>query len=189
MTDAPYRARGVPSALCGTLSALLASSLSVSAHAVAGGAAPDLGLTLILTTALATILVGAPRRRRGLPTALGTLALSQLGMHALLELLSTHSHQASTVAYITFNPLVMVASHAVATLVGALLLTHADHVLRRGLGMVHRGVERLRGLLAGTARPVADGVPCLVPLTAGPSRRFRIQAGRVNTRRGPPRTP
>ncbi|WP_232237576.1 MULTISPECIES: hypothetical protein [Actinoalloteichus] len=177
--------RGALSTLSGTLTAGIASSLSVSAHALAGGTAPNLGLTLILTALLAAGLIATPGRRRSLPATLLTLTFAQLGMHLLLEALSNHGHPAAAETT-GFDPLLMIGAHAAATIIGALLLTHAEQVLRRGLGAFARSVARLRLLLIDG--PVVDTPRSsdIAPLTIGQSRHARVLARRANTRRGPP---
>ncbi|MBB5922852.1 hypothetical protein FHR81_003909 [Actinoalloteichus hoggarensis] len=157
----------------------------MSAHALAGGSAPGLGLTLVLTALLAAALLAAPNRSRSLRATLLTLTAAQLGMHLLLEALSAHGHSATAVTA-ELDPLLMVGAHAAATIVGALLLTQAERVLCRGVGAFARSVARLRRLLTGEPLVVPALRGTLTPLTSGQSRHDQVLARRANTRRGPP---
>ncbi|HWM04719.1 MAG TPA: hypothetical protein VNP92_20470 [Actinophytocola sp.] len=175
-------APGAPGAR-GWLLASCSAALAIAAHASAGGNLSDSALTVLLTAVLAwggTALA----RRGGLVVLVGVLGATQLAQHLLLTEIagSTHGHS------LTPPPVdgwLMFATHAVATLLSALLVLRAD----AALGAVHAAVAWMVGRLqalcparpeAATANLVARSVP------ARPGVLLEVLLRQVSARRGPP---
>jgi hypothetical protein len=177
MTGQSAPTRGVPRVLRGGLLAATAAALAVTAHGLAGGGWPDSGFTLLLTALLAAAGTALAGRRRGLPTILGALAVSQLGLHLLLTDLDPH--RGTGVVGVDWR--VMTAAHAVAVLLTALVLTRAEAAV----------FAVAAALAAVLPRRLASG-----PVTTPPRQRLlpgvpvatelRVLFHRVCLRRGPP---
>jgi hypothetical protein len=164
--------------LRGTAAAGSSAALAVAGHAVAGGALPPAGLTVVLTALLAGAGVALADRQRGLGAILAAVGGSQLAMHVLLERLG-HAHAGGT-----DRPVLMFVGHAVAAVVVACALAGAER-------SVFAVVAVLRWLLRGVT--VAAGLPPLpgagtTVVAAGPSGSITVDVvlRRVNARRGPP---
>lgn len=111
-------------------SALVVVVLSLAFHLLAGGSTPDLstvgGLTAATTMAAATLT-----RRRVRPVSLVLLlALAQVALHLGFESVAPHGAHG---AHGHSAPLPMTATHAIATVLSALVLLHGQALLRRGL--------------------------------------------------------
>ncbi|HEX2132495.1 MAG TPA: hypothetical protein VHH15_13145 [Actinophytocola sp.] len=154
------------------------AALTVTAHGSAGGTVADSSLTALLATLLAwggTSLA----RRGGLVTLVGVLAVTQAAQHVLLtEIAHVHSPGESV------NGWLMLGTHAVATLLSAVLLVRAGGAVARVAAAVRWLVGRLQALCpappAGPARPVSAQV------TARPGVLLEVLLRRVLPRRGPP---
>lgn len=96
------------------------TALTIAAHVAGGGGMPDLGLTLVPTLLIAGGGVFLLDRRPSRSTILAVLASSQAAMHTLMAL-SDHD------GAMTWR---MLAGHALATVLLATVLGHADAVLR-----------------------------------------------------------
>jgi hypothetical protein len=107
--------------LRGVALALTSATLAVAAHVVAGGMAPDTGLTALLTVGVAAVGVAMADRRRGTGALLLALGGAQVGMHLILSI-PEHGVMASGAG----NGWLMTGAHAVAVLVSAGLLARAD---------------------------------------------------------------
>lgn len=164
----------------GVLLALCSAALSISAHATAGGARSDIALTALLTTLLAW--GGASLARRGgLLALIGVLGATQLGQHLLLtEIATTHAH--ATPAPI--NGWAMFTTHAVATVMTAVLLLRTGTALNWVYAAWAWLTVRLRTLVAGPVPAVAGPRP--TPTPARPGQLLEILLRRVLARRGPP---
>lgn len=155
----------------GLVTAGLCSLLIAVGHVLAGGAVPDLALLVVLFPLLVGV-VGVARGRSMLATLL-TLAGGQLALHLLLALLHPHAAGPDTPT--------MVALHAGATVVVAVLLHHAD-----GAVAAVGSALRRRLVLSQPGAPPADApLPSLRVTTNGPPPR-RHALATVPARRGPP---
>jgi hypothetical protein len=108
----------------GAAAALLTVTLSVGAHALAGGPASGAGvaLTAVLACALGGFAAGS--RHRGTPGLIALLAAGQVLAHLVLAA-AGHSHGAAGRS----APL-MVGAHAAAVAAGAVLIAAADRLCR-----------------------------------------------------------
>src|SRR5919112_640122 len=112
-----------PRLLRGLVTAGLSTLLIAVGHVLGGGAVPDLAVLLVLFPLLTGAIVGLADRCRSTSATLATLAGGQYALHVLLGLL--HPHEAATGP----SAVTMFALHAVATLVVAVLLRHADRAV------------------------------------------------------------
>lgn len=165
--------RGAPRRLRGVVTAGLATLLIAVGHVLAGGAVPDLALLVVLFPLLVGVV--GPARGRSFTATFAVLAGGQLALHLLLAVLHPHGPAAGP------DAATMVAVHAAATVVVAVLLYHAD----RAVAAVGSALRRVL-VLARPAGPPADApLPALrVAALAPPSRRRALAA--VPARRGPP---
>lgn len=171
--------RGVLRALRGGLLAVTSGGLSVAAHAVGGGMAPDAAVTVVATLLVAGAGIALADRRRGRLAILGVLGGAQLAVHLLLTALSPHDMVGVTMPP-AVDPVTMTAAHALAALGTGLVLARAESAvfgLAAALGLLlPRRWTPLPVVAVGTvAVPTDPGRPVLGVL-------FR----RVLTRRGPP---
>lgn len=172
--------RGVLRALRGGLLAVTSGGLSVAAHTIGGGMAPDPAVTVVGTVLLAGAGCALADRRRGPLAILAVLGTAQLAVHVLLSTLGPHDVAGVAVAP-AVDPVTMTAAHAVAALATGLLLARAESAVF--------GLAAALGLLLPrrwTPPPVdAAGTPLVVP--AAPLRPvLDVLFRRVRTRRGPP---
>lgn len=180
VTRRPTPVRGALRVVRGSALAVVSGVLAVAAHAVGGGMAPDLGLTVLLTAGVAAVGVALADRRRGLGVILPVLAAAQVASHVLLTLVGTGTGGGMSAPPV--NPLVMTAAHAVAVVLTALLLAHADAL-----------VFRVAGALARLL-PVCWTVPARVAHVAAPpladayDRALAVLLTLASPRRGPPVT-
>ncbi|MGH3756587.1 hypothetical protein [Actinophytocola sp.] len=165
------------------LLASCAAALAIAAHGTGGGEVSDWALTALFTAVLAwggTSLA----RRGGLPTVVVVLGTTQIAQHLLLTEIAggVHAHE------LTPPPVdgrLMLATHAVATLITAVLLLRADAALAATRAAVAWLVGRLRALCppppedTGT-ETVATGLP------ARPGELLEVLLRQVSPRRGPP---
>ncbi|WP_231104604.1 hypothetical protein [Haloechinothrix halophila] len=149
--------------------------LTISAHTAAGGGLPDPATTIALTGLLGWLATAISDRVSGTTGILATLSVAQLLLHSALTLISGH-HGAPA-----FDPGLMTMSHAVATLLIALLLSHTE----RGLLLVAASLRRLLPVVF-TPAPPPHGTPGVVLCSPVPDDYVRVLLRRVCTRRGPP---
>jgi hypothetical protein len=155
----------------GVLLAVSSGGLASTAHALAGGGAPDTALTLLLTMLVGWTGAGLAEKTRGPLGVLAVLGGAQVAMHLVLSGMMSHGLPSPG----------MVLAHAGATAATALLLSHAESLLlaaaagiRRLLPVVHRCL------------PVPAG-PAPVPIrSTGNTALFSVLVRRVYGRRGPP---
>jgi hypothetical protein len=156
----------------------LSALLTAVGHMAGGGAMPDLAVLVVLLPLLTYGFLGVAGRCRGVLGTIGVLAAGQLILHHLLELLHPAQHGAQAALAPGAQ---MVAMHAIATLVIALVLRLAD----RGIAAVSEALARV--LPRRLAPPPADR-PLRVLALPDPSVPARL--ARVFTiahvRRGPP---
>jgi hypothetical protein len=109
---------------------LLGSALTVltlAGHTSAGGALDVVGagVTAVVAVALAVALSA---RALSFPLLLAVLLAGQGLLHVLVTITAGHAHAG---AGPSSHPVVMVAAHALAALVAAVLITHADRLAAR----------------------------------------------------------
>lgn len=167
----------------GWLLASCSAALAIAAHGTAGGELSDAALTVLLTAVLAWGGC-ALARRGGLLTIVVALGATQLAQHLLLTEIagSTHDHAPVLPAA---NGWLMVAAHALATLLTALLLLRADAALAAigaAVGWLVGRLQTLRPAPPASARSHAarPNVP------ARPGELLEVLLRRVSPRRGPP---
>lgn len=100
--------------------------LTITAHALGGGALPDLGLTVLVTVLFGGVGFALADRRRGPLAILAVLATGQALTHAMLVWLN-HSHAAGHVGVLS-GPRMLLA-HAAVTGITALLLAKAESLI------------------------------------------------------------
>lgn len=173
-------AQGALRALRGAGLAITAASLSVAAHAAAGGSLPDPVTTAIVTALLVGAGTALADRRRGPFTIVGALGLTQLTLHLFLQLSGSHQgHQGHH--GLPFDPAVMVAGHLLAAVVTGLVLARAEQALFV--------VARVLALVLPRKH---SALPVVVPLRTvcipAPTQRVIAQLirRRIHTPRGPP---
>ncbi|HKV19024.1 MAG TPA: hypothetical protein VJR50_08310 [Mycobacterium sp.] len=159
--------------LRGIAAGLLTAALAVAAHGVGGHAVPSgtaAALLAVLSAMVGALTTTMPRASDA-RVLLGLLAAGQLIGHLMLAA-AGHSHGA------TAQPTAaMLAAHALAVLVGAVLIASADRLCR--------AVSRV---LAVTVRPVVPLVPArsiVVAFADHPQRSALLLAASVS-HRGPP---
>lgn len=170
-------ARGVLRVLRGGTLAVCSTVLATAAHAAAGGGVPDMGLVVLVMVLLAAGGAGLARRRRSLPGIVGVLTLTQVVLHFLLA--SAEGHESREAVY--WPGWHMVAAHAVAVLLTALVLTRAESaVFALAAALAHLIPRPLILVPAGSAHH--DPVVVAEPV----HRVLRVLLCRVCPRRGPP---
>lgn len=149
--------------------------LTIWAHAAAGGHLPDPVTAIALTGTLGWLATMVSDRVHGTIGILATLSVAQVLLHSALTLHSGHH------AVPAFDPALMTASHALATVVIALLLSRTE----RGLLLVAASLRRLLPVVF-TPVPPPHGAPGAVLFPPIPDDYVRTLLRRVCTRRGPP---
>jgi hypothetical protein len=154
----------------GAVLAGLSALLAAVGHAAAGGTVPDMAVLVPVLPLLAWTFTGAASRCQSLLGTAAVLAVGQFVLHTAIEVVHA-SH--------TGPP--MLAGHAVATVVTALAMRHAD----RGAAALTAALRRV--LPRRLVPPPADRpLPTLaVPGPAIPARLARAFAV-AHVRRGPP---
>lgn len=156
----------------GGLLAGCSAALTVSAHTLADGRLPQLPMTVLLTALVGWVSTAVAERTRGLRGILLVLGSAQLASHLMLSELSGHSG----------GGFAMTAGHIVATLVTALVLTHAELVLARGIAAVRLLLPSV--WLSDAAPAAAVAVATVRPAEGGHA--VEVLLRRVHRRRGPP---
>ncbi|CAM3611704.1 hypothetical protein KIPE111705_16720 [Kibdelosporangium persicum] len=160
--------------------AVSSGALAIAAHGMAGGATPDTALAVLLTMIVAWAGTAVASRFDGLLSVLTALGMAQGAMHLVLNYaVPSHiGHQAAPV-----DPMVMLATHAVATVVTASLLAKAD----AAVSLIGSAMRLLLDLIEPPRFPaVASAIHALPD---APERTDHIRAvllRRVHARRGPP---
>ena len=152
--------------------------LGVSAHTLADGGLPDLPLTLLLTVMIGWTATALAAKTNAPAATVAVLGAAQIVMHVVLSTLAVHSGPHTG----AMSGVTMTATHTVATILTALLVTRAE-------SMLLIVVDAMRRLLPPVwrAAPVLDTVRALIPVPAPEagqlvSALFRSVLGR----RGPP---
>ena len=176
--------------LRGVLLAVLAALLAAGGHRAAGGELPELPTLLILLPLLAGLCTAVAERTRSLFGLLAVLGFAQVGLHGLIDLLhsahpvgdhSVGDHSVGAPATAGPPTVAMILGHAVATVLTAVAVRHADRALELLAALLRRVVPR---------RPVRFVVdrPCIVlvgPAPDEPTPTARALAACLQ-RRGPP---
>jgi hypothetical protein len=168
-------------AVRGGLLAVSSAVLAVSAHTLADGSLPDLPMTVLLTVMVGWTATALAAKARGPVATIAILGAAQLVMHVVLSTLALHS-DTHTVSSGAMSGLTMTATHTVATILTALLVTRADAMLLTVLNAM-----RLLLPPVWRAAPVPDTVLAPIPVPVPEigqlvSELFRSTLGR----RGPP---
>lgn len=154
------------------------AALAVAAHGIAGGGVSDSTFTVLLAGLLSWGGMSLARRG-GTPALVAVLGVTQACQHVLLsELASNHRGPAM------FDGWTMFATHAVATVVTAVLLTRAGVALGVIAAAVAWLLGRLRTLVAGPVPPQLGTAATSLPARPGPL--LEVLLRQVCARRGPP---
>ncbi len=165
---------GAPRLLRGLVTAGLSTLLIAVGHVLGGGALPGLGILAVLFPLLTAGIVGVADRCRGTAATIATLGGGQCALHVLLALL--HPHGSATGP----STATMVLVHAVATVVVAVLLHHADHALAAVGATLRRDLPRRSVVVPAPADPAPP------PAAGSPLLPRRAVLAAVPARRGPP---
>ncbi len=159
--------------------AFSSAALAIAAHGLAGGTLSESGFTVLLATLLAW--GGASvARRAGAVALVGVLGVTQLSQHLLLTEIAS-GHRPGMAA---FDGWTMFTTHAVATLLTALLLTRAGTAFGTIATAFRWLVGRVVALVTGPIRvPVRVTGPAPV---ARPGQLLEVLFRQVHGRRGPP---
>jgi hypothetical protein len=174
----PARRPAVLGATRGTSLAVCAAALSVTAHRLADGGLPDPAMTVLLAGLFGWTTTALARKARGTIATITLLGAAQLVMHLLLTTLAGHHDM---YAMPGSTGLGMVTAHAVATVLTALLLAHADAMLLAVLAVLRAILPRLLTPLPVPAAPAS--VPVRVD---APGHLVGVDLRRIRGRRGPP---
>jgi hypothetical protein len=161
---------------------LLASSsaaLAVAAHGIAGGAVSDFTFTVLLAGLLSWGGMSLARRG-GTPALVAVLGVTQACQHVLLTELASNHRDGPAV----FTGWTMFATHAVATVITAALLTRAGVALGAITAAVAWLLGTLRALVTGPVPPRPVTVGTSLPARPGPL--LEVLFRQVCARRGPP---
>ena len=156
----------------------LSTLLTAVGHAAGGGTLPDLTVLVVLFPLLAALCATVAQRCRHLTPTVAVLGAGQLALHVLMELLHpTHAAAGPALA----PGAQMIAMHAVATVVTAVALRHADRAVA-GL------VAALRRVLPRRLNPPPADRPLPVLAVPGPAVPARLARAFAvaHSRRGPP---
>ncbi|MCG8917567.1 hypothetical protein L6E12_17425 [Actinokineospora sp. PR83] len=155
------------------------TALAVAAHGMAGGRVPDTAVTVALTALVGWAGSAVAERHHGLVPMLALLGTSQLSLHVLLtHIADTHPGEPGGPAFST--PL-MLATHAAATLLTAVLLTRASTAFA-AVAAALRGLVRAIAVVLSTWSPA----PSPAPVEPDPDHLISAVLRRSLGRRGPP---
>ncbi len=153
---------------------LIAAQIAVLGHIAAGGTPPDLPLLAVMSGLLLTGLRSLATRRHSFPVLLAAMAGTQLAFHLVLTLADHHpagGHDQGR----------MLAFHAAAAVLSAVLLAHGDRLLFA----LHGWLTRRRPRLLTAPLPAVAVRWTAVVDRAGRVLRSRLSGSTV-WRRGPP---
>ncbi len=160
--------------LRGMAAGLLTAALAVAAHGIAGSGAPT-GTAVVLLGVLATTvgaLTATIARTADVRVLLGVLAAGQLVGHLMLGV-TGHSHGGPT------SPApAMVVAHALAVVIGAILIAAGDRLCR--------AVSRAVKVAGPTVVPPIPGMPMVVTAGADQPLRSALLLAASVSHRGPP---
>jgi hypothetical protein len=166
----------------GWLLAACSAALAVAAHGTAGGRLSDSALTVLLAVVLAwggTALA----RRGGVVTVAVALGSAQLAQHLLLTEVAgnAHGHEPAPPPAAGW---LMFTTHAVATLLTAVLLLRADAAIAAARAAIGWLTGRLLALCP--APPRSAPAPVVTSVPARPGLLLEVLLRQVSPRRGPP---
>lgn len=170
-------ARGGLRLVRGGVLAVCSTALAVAAHTAGGGGQPNVGLAVLLMALLAAAGAALARRRRHLPGILGVLAVTQVVLHFLLAVADVHATAGDSALWPGWR---MLAAHATAVLVTALVLSKAE----AAVFLVAAALARLVPRPLVLAPPESPRDPLIVAEPV--DREARVLLRRVCPRRGPP---
>jgi hypothetical protein len=156
----------------------LSALLTAAGHIAGGGTAPDLAVLVVVLPLLAYGLLGVAGRCRGTLGTIGVLAAGQLALHHLIEVLHPAQHGPDAALAPGAQ---MLAMHALATLLTALALRHADRGVAALLAVLGRVVPR-RLVPPPVDRPLRVLAVPDAAVLARVARAFTV----TQIRRGPP---
>ncbi|MEU6562771.1 hypothetical protein [Nocardia nova] len=159
--------------LRGSCVAAASATVSIAAHALAGGTVSP-GSTALMLLLASSCVIGclAAYSRTGIVRLMGLLTVGQMSGHIALSA-GSHCHGA-----LFTTP--MLVAHAVAVVAGAILIRGAETTLLRAVSRIRRAVRQLCQILGFTSAPVFASFPEVV----APRRRLVAASG--TGRRGPP---
>jgi len=155
----------------GVLLGSTTAALAVFAHGMAGGGVPDAAIMVVLTGLVAWAGTAVARRTQSAWAMFALLGASQLSLHVLLTYVSDHDS--------TPPGAPMLAAHAVATALTAVLLTRADAML----DLVAAALAGLVRAMSWTPEPPAAR---RLPARYAHGSFLRAVFQRAQPRRGPP---
>lgn len=164
----------------GGLLAISSAAIAVGAHTLADGGLPDPAMTLLLTVMIGWLGAAAASKTGGPVKTVAVLGAAQLVLHVGLSTLATHEPHESASGVL--GGVTMTATHVIATLVTALLVSRAESMLQAAIAAM-----RLLLPLIWRAVPVLDTVS--VPAVARSPKTGQLVSElfrRVLGRRGPP---
>lgn len=179
MTAKPTPTRGALRLWRGAVLAVTSATLTVTAHAMAGGMPPDTGLTVLLTIGVAAVGVALADRQRSTRAILAVLAVAQLASHALLSLGTPAMPDMPGMRHM--NGLAMLAAHTIAVLLSAALLARADAAIFLFAAVLAMLLPRLL-----VAPPPAVRVARVRPVASPKDTATAALLCRGHGRRGPP---
>ncbi|PEG35095.1 hypothetical protein CQY20_23105 [Mycolicibacterium agri] len=163
----------------GTAAGLLTATLAVAAHGLAGSAAPTGTSAALLAVLAVTVgsLAASIARTSDARVLLALLAAGQLAGHLMLSA-AGHSHGGDTATVLPAPA--MLAAHAMAVVVGALLIAAGDHLCR--------AVSRVVG---SVARVIVPPTPerAVVTICADQPMHSALLLAASMSHRGPPVSP
>ncbi len=127
--------------------------LTLAGHTAGQGGISAISLLLITPLALG-MSIATTARRLTWPTLLAVLLAGQALLHVVMTFAAPHAHGTSATAG---SSMAMIAGHAVAALIAAVLVMHAD-------ALISRWADYLRAFIGG--RPVVAPSPCGLPATS-----------------------
>lgn len=161
--------------LRGSCVAAASATVSTAAHAVAGGPVSPGSTAMMLLVATSSVIgCLAAYSPTGTARLMGLLAAGQLSGHTALSM-AAHCH---TALYTT----PMLIAHAVAIVVGAILIRGAETTLLRAVSRIRRAVRQVCRTSGFGTGPIFASFPEIVT-----PRRLLVAASGTG-RRGPPRS-
>lgn len=157
--------------------ALVATWVAALGHLVGGGGVPDPAILFLGALVIGFSGMGLAHRQRTWPAIFGVLALSQLAFHLLFSM-DVHAMSGSPMP--DMDPLRMLALHAVAAGLSAVVLARGDAAIFALFHALTSAVLLLRPILTVDRPPSwTASFPVSIPCPAGPLLS-------TSPRRGPP---
>lgn len=163
--------------LRGCVLAVLSALLTATGHVAGGGSVPELAPLVVLLPLLTGVIAELAGRCTSVLSTVAVLGAGQVVLHELLVVLTPGHHPA---APLSFDSRLMLAGHAVATLMLAALVRHIDGAIMAVAAALGRVVAQLLLPLASDRTPHVQVVPVADP---GAAARVLVRSA---PRRGPP---